>query len=126
MKDLNFARKPGIRFLLTTVFIMTLIASAVTPAAAAAGYEKDSGARSTVYTMTNATAGNEVLAYDQAADGSLRLRAAYATNGAGTGMGLGSQGAIALSQNGHWLFAVNAGSNEVSVFRIRKNDLHQT
>src|SRR5690349_1325948 len=125
MKELNFARKPGIRLFLTAMFLMTLIASAVTPAAAA-GYDKDNSARSTVYAMTNAAAGNEILAYDQAADGSLSFRAAYATDGAGTRTGLGSQGSIAMSQNGNWLFAVNAGSNEVSVFRIRKNTLQQT
>lgn len=127
MKELDFARKLGTRLFLTTMFLITLIASAVSPVAAAAGNDKDdNGARSTVYTMTNAAAGNEVLAYDQAADGSLTFRAAYATDGAGTGMGLGSQGSIILSENGNWLFAVNAGSNEISVFRIGKNDLHQT
>src|SRR5690242_3856062 len=127
MKELDFARKFGIRLFLTTVFLMTLLAGAVSPVAAAAGNDKDdNGARSTIYTLTNAAAGNEVLAYDQAADGSLTFRAAYATDGAGTGTGLGSQGSVILSGNGNWLFAVNAGSNEISVFRIRKNDLHQT
>ena len=127
MKELDFARKLGTRLFLTTVFLMTLIASAVSPVAAASGNDKDdNGARSTVYTMTNAAAGNEILAYDQAADGSLTFRAAYATDGAGTGMGLGSQGSVILSGNGNWLFAVNAGSNEISVFRIGKDDLHQT
>jgi 6-phosphogluconolactonase (cycloisomerase 2 family) len=30
---------------------------------------------------------------------------------------------VALSQNGRWLFAVNAGSNEVSVFAVRERGL---
>src|SRR5690349_24812282 len=102
MNELDFARKFGTRLFLTTVFLMTLIASAVSPAAAAAGNDKDdNGGRSTVYTLTNAAAGNEVLAYDQAADGSLSFRAAYVTDGTGTGMGLGSQGSIILSENGN-------------------------
>jgi hypothetical protein len=36
------------------------------------------------------------------------------TGGLGSGAGLGSQGALVLSKNGKWLFAVNAGSNEIS------------
>jgi 6-phosphogluconolactonase (cycloisomerase 2 family) len=76
--------------------------------------------------MTNAADANEVLAYDRAADGSLTFRAAYETGGSGTGMGLGSQGAVLLSEDGNWLFAVNAGSNEISVFRFQKNDLNRT
>ena len=34
------------------------------------------------------------------------------TSGTGTGAGLGSQGSLALSADGRWLLAVNAGSNE--------------
>ncbi|HEV8511573.1 MAG TPA: beta-propeller fold lactonase family protein, partial [Gemmatimonadales bacterium] len=41
----------------------------------------------------------------------------------GTGSGLGSQGAIALSDDGRWLFAVNAGSNDVSAFRVTAGGL---
>src|SRR5204862_4407933 len=36
----------------------------------------------------------------------------------GTGGGLGSQGAVALSDDGRRLFVVNAGSNDVSVFSV--------
>src|SRR5206468_3900582 len=35
-----------------------------------------------------------------------------------TGSGLGDQGGLALSRGGRWLFAVNAGSNELTVFRV--------
>jgi 6-phosphogluconolactonase (cycloisomerase 2 family) len=38
----------------------------------------------------------------------------FATGGAGTGSGLGSQGAIAIIDD--WLLVVNAGSNDVTVF----------
>ena len=44
--------------------------------------------------------------------------ASYPTGGAGTGAaGLGSQGALAIEHG--WLLAVNAGSNDVSAFRVR-------
>ena len=49
--------------------------------------------------------------------------AAYPTGGLGQRVGLGSQGAVAISKDGRWLFAVNAGSNEVSVFRVKPQGL---
>jgi 6-phosphogluconolactonase (cycloisomerase 2 family) len=48
------------------------------------------------------------------------------TGGRGTGSGLGSQGALVLSENGRWLFAVNAGSNDISVFEVRGDELKRT
>lgn len=67
-----------------------------------------------VYTSTNATGKNEILAYDRAPDGSLSQPRMFATGGAGSGSGLGSQGAIAVVDD--WLLVVNAGSNDVTVF----------
>ncbi|OLB48174.1 MAG: hypothetical protein AUI08_12120 [Gemmatimonadetes bacterium 13_2_20CM_2_65_7] len=49
-----------------------------------------------------------------------------ATGGTGAGSGLGSQGALALSDDGRWLFAVNAGSNDISAFRVGANGLTLT
>lgn len=72
-----------------------------------------------VYVLTNAPAGNEVLVYGRGADGSLTPAGSFATGGAGSGAGLGSQNAVIVSDNHQWLFAVNAGSNSVSSFRIR-------
>jgi 6-phosphogluconolactonase (cycloisomerase 2 family) len=71
-----------------------------------------------VFTMNNSAAGNQIMAYDRAADGTLSFAGAYPTQGLGTGAGLGSQGALALSEGGRWLLAVNAGSNDVSVFGV--------
>ena len=48
------------------------------------------------------------------------------TGGMGTGGGLGNAGALALSENGQWLIAVNAGSNDVSVFRVLGDKLQLT
>lgn len=76
---------------------------------------RDPGA---VYTLTNQTTGNAVAVFARAADGTLSPMGTVATGGTGTGDGLGSQGAVVLSDDGRWLFAVNAGSNDVSVFRV--------
>lgn len=69
-----------------------------------------------VYTMTNAASNNEILVFPRFADGTIGTATAVPTGGDGNGGGLGSQGAVVLSDNGRWLLAVNAGSNELSVF----------
>src|SRR2546429_6032913 len=79
-----------------------------------------------VYTLTNQVGGNAVAVFTRAADGTLTAAGTIATGGAGTGAGLGSQGAIALSDDGRWLFAVNAGSNEVSALRVGPSGLTLT
>lgn len=74
-----------------------------------------------VFTMTDDVASNAVIAYSRGADGSLELTGAYPTGGAGSGGGegvLGSQGSVTLSRDGRFLFVVNAGSDEVSSFRV--------
>lgn len=76
-----------------------------------------------VYTLSNAADGNKVLAFSRAGDGSLRAAGEYATGGLGSGSGLGNQNAVVLSKDGRWLFAVNAGSNQVSVFSVRRAGL---
>src|SRR5262245_58246175 len=76
-----------------------------------------------VYALTNATSGNAVLVWNRSADGSLTAAGSYATGGLGSGGGLGSQGAVILSQDNQLLFAVDAGSNEISSFRVDPDGL---
>jgi hypothetical protein len=78
-----------------------------------------SDAPGAVYTLTNSPAGNAVLVYGRGGDGSLTPAGSFATGGAGSGAGLGSQNAVIVSDDHRWLFAVNAGSNSISSFRIR-------
>lgn len=75
------------------------------------------GAAGHVYTMSNAVAGNEILAFSRASDGSLAPAGHYPTGGTGTGGGLGNQGALVAS--GRFLLTVNAGSHQVSSFVTR-------
>ena len=74
-----------------------------------------------VYALTNQADSNAVAVFTRSADGLLTPAGSYATGGAGTGSGLGSQSAVIVSDNQKWLFAVNAGSNSVSSFRIRSD-----
>lgn len=75
-----------------------------------------------VFISTNATAGNEVLVFHRAADGSLGPAVAFATGGLGNGVNfLGNQGAVVLTER--WLVTVNAGSNDVTLFRVGPDGL---
>ena len=69
-----------------------------------------------VFTQTNASERNELVAFVREADGSLTPTGQFDTGGMGTGAGLAAQGAIA--HEGRWLFVVNAGSNDVSTFDL--------
>lgn len=118
MKILESLQHFRTRLLLIAIFLLTLVAGVTSPAAAASA-----SAFGAVYTMTNSTSGNEILAFDRSSDGSLVFEGAFATGGLGSGTGLGSQSAISLSQNNHWLFAVNAGSHEISSFAVTETGL---
>ncbi len=76
-----------------------------------------------VYTITNASSGNAVMVFSRSMDGRLMPSGMFSTGGMGTGSGLGSQGALAIDAANNFLFAVNAGSNDISVFRIQENGL---
>ncbi len=76
-----------------------------------------------VYVSTNSPAGNEVLVFPRAGDGTLGAPRAFATGGLGTGGGLGNQGAVVLKHHRRRLFVANAGSNEVSVFAVMPGGL---
>src|SRR5205085_579897 len=56
--------------------------------------------------------------------GSLSPAGRFGTGGKGTGAGLGSQGALVL--HGDRLFAVNAGSNEITAFAVSSDGLTLT
>ena len=71
-----------------------------------------------LFTASNASGGNEILRYRRNLDGSLTQLPPIETGGLGTGTGLGNQGGVTVSPDESWMVAVNAGSNDISVFRI--------
>jgi 6-phosphogluconolactonase len=96
------------------------------------GNDKTGNGTGAVYFMTNATDGkNEVIMHQRMMDGRLGMAMAYATGGSGAGMGpmapfadpLGSQSAIVMSDKHHMLFVVNAGSDDISAFRVQEGGL---
>ena len=106
----------------TRVVALAIVTTVVTAFAWGAD-APEADAPGAVYALTNAPAGNAVVVWDRAGDGTLTPAGSYPTGGAGTGAGLGSQGAVIVSDDGRLLFAVNAGSNSVSSFRIRPSGL---
>jgi 6-phosphogluconolactonase len=105
-----------------TVALLVMCAGTLLAAgtAGAAGGDHSAGK---VYTLTNSAAGNAVAVFDRAKDGTLTADATFATGGNGTGANLGSQGSVILSEDGHELLAVNAGSNSISLFSVKHDGL---
>lgn len=84
-----------------------------------------------VYVLSNQTT-NTVVAFRHDARGRLTPAGEFPTGGAGNPVPqppdpssdpLASQGALIMSNSNRFLFAVNAGSNQISVLKIKKNDL---
>ena len=96
---------------------------AMLPVVASAQSANRTGA---VFVMTNAADKNEIIAYARDSSGNLADGDRYETFARGSGgliAPLGSQGALTLSQDHTLLFAVNAGSGTVSVFRVENSRL---
>jgi 6-phosphogluconolactonase len=74
-----------------------------------------------VYVNDNTAGTNTVGAFDQHPDGTLTAMAGspFAIGGAGTGTIVGSQGSLQVTSDGRYLLAADAGSNQISVVRIR-------
>jgi 6-phosphogluconolactonase (cycloisomerase 2 family) len=82
-----------------------------------------------VFVMTNNADANQVIAFQRDPNGTLDDPHSYGTDGRGSGGTvdpLASQGSLTLSTDGAWLFAVNAGSGSVSVFRVNGAKLELT
>lgn len=94
---------------------------ASTAVTAIAGHSDDWPGRravGAVYTMTNASTGNEIVMYSRSADGAIAERARVATMGLGNDQRLVSVGSLRLVGE-RFLVAANPGDSTVSVFRIR-------
>jgi len=79
-----------------------------------------------VFVMTNAADQNEIISYVRNADGSLGRSRHFSTGGRGSGGTidpLASQGSLTFTEDHSFLLAVNAGSGEISVFRVRQATL---
>lgn len=83
------------------------------------------------YTSSNAASQNQLIRYQMGSDGVYTETGRFDTGGTGTGRNLQAASSLALSDDRKWLVAVNAGSNQVSVFRLgrrrpRLTDIHDS
>lgn len=84
-----------------------------------------------VFAMTNQVSGNAITAFSRASDGSLTLVGSFPTGGMGAGSApdpLRSQGSLVFDDEAGegeraLLFAVDAGSNEISVMSVNRDGL---
>ncbi len=126
--------KRFIRRAVATGALVGLSALASPVAAGADGYSQGApsfggGPNHVVFVQTDNTAGNQIAAYDRSNNGSLTPAGTYNTGGLGGVLNgsvvdhLASQGALAYSQTAGSLYAVNAGSNSISVFSVTGDHL---
>jgi 6-phosphogluconolactonase len=103
------------------VVAMVVLAVASLAVTAGAGAGGPSDVVGQLYVNDNTAGVNTVAGFDRHADGSLTPIAGspFAIGGAGTGHGVASQGSLQQSTDGRYLLAVDAGSNEISVLRIK-------
>lgn len=116
-------RKPNLLF--TAVLAIAAFAIVALPTRGRA--ETSTSTAGAAFVMTNSAGQNEVIAYKRDNDGSLLQGKTYRTGGRGSGGvtdPLASQGSLTLSPDRSLLFAVNAGSGDISVFRIHGTDLN--
>ena len=77
-----------------------------------------------VFVQTDDTTGNTIVAYERTAAGGLQQAGSYPTGGNGGVVAgsvvdhLSSEGSLAFDLRAHLLYAVNAGSNTITVFRV--------
>ena len=105
------------------LLMATIAIGAILPTLTEAQLERNAAA---VFVMTNSAASNQIIAFKRNSDGSLQPGKTFRTGGRGSGGvtdPLGSQGSLTLSQDHSLLFAVNAGSGDISVFRVQGADL---
>jgi 6-phosphogluconolactonase (cycloisomerase 2 family) len=74
------------------------------------------------YTSSNAATNNQIIRYQMGSDGLFSEMGRFETGGMGTGRNLQAANSLALSDDRKWLVTVNAGSNQISAFRLGLGD----
>jgi len=107
---------------LTMMIALSVVVPVVAAVAPAWGQE-------TVFVMSNNAERNQVIAFERKNDGSYFEQNRFDTFGRGSGGvndPLEAQGSLALSSDHTLLFAANAGSGDITVFRVVGNSLRST
>jgi len=115
---------------LAAVAASGVAAVAITALPASAATQQD-GAKvvPAIFVQTDAASGNTIVAYDRTASGGLAQAASYPTGGDGGALAgsvvdhLASEGSLAYDKEAGLLYAVNAGSNTITVFSVHGDQL---
>jgi 6-phosphogluconolactonase len=108
--------------LLAVSFLGTVLVLSPLSRALAASHSSVAG---NVYVLNNPAGPNSISVFDRATNGTLAFAGTTQIGGQGSGSNpptnLDSQGSLILSSDGRWLFAVDAGSNQISVVAVGTN-----
>jgi 6-phosphogluconolactonase (cycloisomerase 2 family) len=117
------------RFMSAVGLAIAAVAALAVPANASARGFFHSGSEHVVFVQNDSVTGNQVIAYDRSSSGTLTQAGTYSTGGLGGVLDgsvvdhLASQGSLTYDRHHGLLYAVNAGSNTVSVFSVRGDRL---
>lgn len=111
----------SLRFIALSVLAAAAAVVAAGGAAASPPGPQTSPVVGHVYVDDNTAPANTVAGFDRHADGTLTAipGSPFAIGGAGGGAANASQGSLQLSNDGRYLLAVDAGSDQISVLRIK-------
>lgn len=127
------------RLIWSTVASFLLLAPISATAQVRSQDNGDAGGK--VYVLSNVASGNTIIVFNRDSNGSLTRLEEVSTGGFGSGPGalpppappntpgpdpLQSQDALIMTKDGHFLLAVNAGSNDISVLKVDGNGLTLT
>jgi 6-phosphogluconolactonase len=114
----------------TALLVVAVAAAIVAAGGAAASPSGPHGSRVVghVYVDDNTAPANTVAAWDRHADGTLTPipGSPFATGGSGGGGANASQGSLQLTDDGHFLLVVDAGSNQISVLKVNHDGSLET
>jgi 6-phosphogluconolactonase len=114
---------PNVRRILGVGSRVLAVSAVTLGAASASAFAAGSPVVGHAYVNDNTTSVNTIAGFERHEDGSLTPSpgSPFTAGGLGSGKGLGSQGAIQETENGRYLLATDAGSNQISVLRVAKN-----
>ncbi|HTU74857.1 MAG TPA: hypothetical protein VMG38_15180 [Trebonia sp.] len=120
--------KPLSKLAAVTVSGVAAVAISALPASAAPAQD-GTRAEPAVFVQTDGTSGNTIVAYQRTAAGGLAQAGSYPTGGNGGALGgsvvdhLASEGSLAYDREANLLYAVNAGTNTITVFAVHGDQL---
>jgi 6-phosphogluconolactonase len=103
------------------ILVVTVASLAITAVADDGRDREQEGGWGAVFTLTNDPTGNALAVFLRNKQGQLADPILYPTGGIGTNGGLGNQGALAFDEDSRHLYAVNPGSNTITVFQLGRS-----